>query len=64
MIDKLGVDSQYYPDWAYIENCIKRIQMRCHPVISSRISAYHSIGVAGNQKENPHQLSFKIIISS
>ena len=46
MIDKLVVaDSQYYPDWAYIENCIKRIQMRCHPVISNRISAYHSSGV-------------------
>ena len=64
MIDKLVVDSQYYPDWAYIENRIKRIQMRRHPVISTRISAYHSIGVAANQKENPHQLSFKIIIFS
>ena len=37
MIDKLVADSQYYPDGAYIENCIKRIQMRCYPVSSTRI---------------------------
>ena len=50
MIDKLVADSQYYPDWAYIENCIKRIQMRCHPVISTRIGAYHSIRVEWQSK--------------